>query len=343
MRVLVTGGAGFIGANLAAWLLASGEAMRVVVLDALTYAGDRRSLAACEADPRFRFVQGDVAEAQDVESAIQGVDVVLHLAAESHVDRSLSGGAAFVRTNVLGTQVILEAARRQPKSPRVVLVSTDEVHGALGPDDPRFTEAHPLLPTSPYAASKAAAELMAMAMHRSFGQEVVITRCGNNYGPFQDPEKLIPLMILKAQRGEALPVYGDGQQVRDWIHVEDHVRGIWAAAKRGRAGEAYLFGGAGGEQANLAVVKAILRATKRPADLIRHVEDRPGHDRRYAIDPSKALAELDWAPQVPFGDGLAQTVAWYGANEAWWGPKLARGLDPARAAANERAHQGAQG
>jgi dTDP-glucose 4,6-dehydratase len=319
MRLLVTGGAGFIGSNFVRLALAEGWTSRIVVLDLLTYAGNPDNLAGLEADPRFRFVRGDVADPRAVRAVLaeQGpFDALLNFAAESHVDRSIEDASAFVRTNVVGTQVLLDAARREGVG-RFLQVSTDEVYGSLAPGEPAFTERTPLAPNSPYAASKAAADLLCRAAAGTYGLPVVVTRCSNNYGPYQFPEKLVPLFVTNALEERPLPVYGDGLQVRDWIHVDDHCRGLWAALTRGRAGEVYNFGG-DGERTNLDVTRAILHLLGRPESLIVHVGDRRNHDRRYAIDWSKARAELGWAPRHTLDTGLPATVEWYRAHGAWW-------------------------
>ncbi len=319
MRWLVTGGCGFVGSNLVRRALARGAPARgpvhVTNLDALTYAGNAENLADVADSPSYRFVHADVCDEAAVRDAMEGVEVVLHLAAESHVDRSHLHPEDFLRTNVLGTRVLLDEARRA-KVRRFVLVSTDEVYGSLGPTG-RFTEASPLAPSSPYSASKAGADLLALAWHRTFGMDVVVTRASNNYGPCQFPEKLIPLFVTNALEGEPLPVYGDGQQVRDWLHVEDHCDGILAAADLGRAGEVYNLGG-DCEKTNLEITRRILSALGKPETLVRHVVDRPGHDRRYALDSAKAHRDLGWRPRVPFEEGLPRTIAWYRANEGWW-------------------------
>jgi dTDP-glucose 4,6-dehydratase len=323
MRHLVTGGAGFIGSNFVRHLLAERPDVELVNLDALTYAGHLESLADVADDARHRFVHGDICDADVVQEAMAGVDVVFHLAAESHVDRSILEDAPFVRTNVLGTQTLLAAALAAGVS-RFVQVSTDEVYGELpwrDPEDgdedaPRFTEETPVAPRSPYSASKAAADHLAMAYHTTHGMDVVVTRCSNNYGPFQYPEKLIPVIITQALGRRPIPVYGDGLYVRDWIHVSDHCRGILAAAEKGAAGGVYNFGG-DSERTNLSLVREILRIVDRPQSLIEHVTDRPGHDRRYAIDASRAKADLGWRPETDFRAGLRSTVEWYLSNESW--------------------------
>jgi dTDP-glucose 4,6-dehydratase len=315
-RILVTGGDGFIGANFIRWELQTYLDLAITNLDALTYAGNPDNLAGLETEPRYRFVLGDVADRDLVTRLVaEGFDAVVHFAAESHVDRSIDNAAPFLRTNVVGTQCLLDAARAA-ETPRFVQVSTDEVYGTLGPNDPPFTESTPLAPNSPYAASKAGADLLVRAAHHTHGLDTVITRCSNNYGPYQFPEKLIPLFVTNALADTPLPVYGDGRQVRDWIHVLDHCRGIDAALRRGRGGEVYNFGGRS-ERYNLDVTRAVLALTGKPATLIRHVTDRPGHDRRYAVDCSKAEAELGWRPAIAFEDGLAATVEWYRTHPEW--------------------------
>jgi dTDP-glucose 4,6-dehydratase len=323
MKYLVTGGAGFIGSNFVRHLLAERPDAEVVNLDSLTYAGHLESLTDVEHDPRYQFVHGDICDGDLVRKVLEGIDVVFHLAAESHVDRSIIEDAPFVRTNVLGTATLLAAAMAGRVS-RFVHVSTDEVYGELpwrdpadgDPDAPKFTEQTPLAPRSPYAASKAAGDHLALAYHTTHGMDVVVTRCSNNYGPYQYPEKLIPVIITRALADQRLPVYGDGLYVRDWIHVSDHCTGILAAAERGRAGEVYNFGG-DAERTNLSLVREILGIVGKPDSFIEHVKDRPGHDRRYAIDASRAKVELGWAPEVDLASGLKATVEWYLANRGW--------------------------
>ena len=315
-RLLITGGCGFIGSNFVRLELETYPDVAITNLDALTYAGNPDNLADLADDPRYRFVRGDVADGPFVgELLAEGFDAVVHFAAESHVDRSIGDALPFLRTNVVGTQCLLDAARAAG-TPRFVHVSTDEVYGTLGPDDPPFTESTPLAPNSPYAASKAGSDLLVRAAHHTHGMETIITRCSNNYGPYQFPEKLIPLFITNALADIPLPVYGDGRQVRDWIHVLDHCRGVDAALRRGRAGAVYNFGGRS-ERYNLDVTHLVLGLTGKPATLIRHVTDRPGHDRRYAVECGLAERELGWRPTVDFEQGLADTVAWYRANGRW--------------------------
>ncbi len=332
MRILVTGGAGFIGSNFVAYLLA-GTAERVVVLDALTYAGNLANLAAAHRDPRFRFVKGSILDRALVEEllASEEIGAVAHFAAESHVDRSIRGPEAFIETNVTGTLRLLEAVRahlaahpEKADSFRFLHVSTDEVFGTLGPADPKFCETTPYAPNSPYAASKAASDHLVRAWHETYGIETLISNCSNNYGPYQFPEKLIPLVIHNALAGKPLPIYGDGQQIRDWLYVGDHCTALSAIIERGRPGETYTVGG-NAERANLDVVGTICdlldrhrpRNTGSYRDQIAFVADRPGHDRRYAIDASKLARELGWQPERDFSAGLEATVLWYLDNGDW--------------------------
>lgn len=318
--LLVTGGCGFIGSNFIHLLRAERPSLPILNLDALTYAGNLENLAALEGDPGLRFVRGSVADPALVAAlfAEDPITAVVHFAAESHVDRSILGPGLFIETNVRGTQVLLEAARQAwaERPGRFVLVSTDEVYGSLGPSG-RFTEETPLDPSSPYSASKAAADLIGQAYWRTFGLPVMITRCSNNYGPYQFPEKLIPLMIQRASQNLSLPVYGDGRNIRDWLHVSDHCRAVLAVLERGEPGRVYNIGG-DNEVANIEIVRLILRALGKPEALIEFVADRPGHDRRYAIDATRLRRELGWAPRVGFAAGIAETIAWYGDNRAWW-------------------------
>ena len=316
--LLVTGGCGFIGTNLIRHLLDSRPRCRVINLDCLSYAGNPNNLADLEENKNYVFVKCDIAKFSDVESVFQRYSpaAVINCAAESHVDRSLNDCKAFVTTNVLGTQVLLELARNQ--GCRLVQISTDEVYGSLGPAG-KFSEDTPLSPNSPYAATKAAADLMALAAFNSFGQDVVITRSSNNYGPYQYPEKLIPLMITNAIDSCRLPIYGQGSNVRDWIHVSDHCKGILAVLENGSAGSVYNLGG-GREETNLDVVRMILSILNKPESLIEFVTDRPGHDLRYAMDFKRAQRDLDWSPEMDFEPGLCDTVGWYLENTEWWRP-----------------------
>lgn len=323
VRILLTGGAGFIGSNLVRFLLSHRTDVELINLDLLTYAGNLENLADVEENPRYRFVHGDIADPELVREVMEAVDVVLNLAAESHVDRSVVSATPFVRTNVTGTLVLLEAALEAGVE-RFVQVSTDEVYGELPWRDPtsadpgpRFTEETPLRPRSPYSATKAAADLLALSYHTTHDLDVIVTRCSNNYGPYQLPEKLIPLMITHALEGAPLPVYGDGLHVRDWIHVEDHCRGLDLALTRGRPGAVYNFGG-DTERTNLNVVNQIVEAVGADPETITFVEDRPGHDRRYAISFGPARAELGWEPRIVFEEGLHTTVDWYRTHEEWW-------------------------
>ncbi len=315
-RIFVTGGAGFIGSCFVRLLLAERPSCEVVNFDALTYAGNLDNLEGL--DPaRHRFVRGDICDSAAVLSALEeGADYLVNFAAESHVDRSIHSASDFIRTNVLGTQVLLDAARAR-RVRRFVQVSTDEVMGSLPErDDAFFEESSPFEPNSPYSASKAAAEHLCRAAHHTHQLDTVITRCGNNYGPRQFPEKFLPLMLANAMRDREIPVYGDGRNVRDWIYVEDHCRAILAVAERGRAGEVYNVG-ARNERRNLEVVESVLEALGKPRSLIKFVKDRPGHDRRYAIDPSKVETELGWRPVETWESGLKKTIDWYAANAAW--------------------------
>jgi dTDP-glucose 4,6-dehydratase len=320
MRVLVTGGAGFIGSDYVRMALTGALPGPVpdelVVLDKLTYAGNRANLAPVADDPRLRLVVGDICDAAAVERAMVGTDLVVHFAAESHVDRSIAGSAVFAMTNVVGTQTLLQAAL-QAGVGRFVHVSTDEVYGSI--DSGSWPETHPLEPNSPYAASKASSDLMALAFHRTHGLAVSVTRCSNNYGPYQFPEKVIPLFVTNLVEGLPVPLYGDGLNVRDWLHVDDHCRGIALVAEGGRPGEVYNIGG-GTELANVELVDRLLAATGRDASAVRRVPDRKGHDRRYSVDISKISAELGYRPRVDFAEGIAATVAWYRDNRSWWEP-----------------------
>ena len=314
-KVLVTGGCGFIGSNFIRQLLATDSSVSVVNFDALTYAGNLANLADVAGNPRYSFIKGDITNRDDVRSALNsGITDVIHFAAESHVDRSIQDSGPFVRTNVIGTQILLDAVR-EFKIGKYVHVSTDEVYGSLGPTG-AFLETTPLDPSSPYSASKAASDLLVKAYHHTFGMHAVITRCSNNYGPYQFPEKLIPLFVTNLLNDQQVPVYGDGMQIRDWIHVLDHCSGVEAAWRRGRSGEVYNFGGRC-EKANLHLTLLLLELLGKPKTLIKYVADRLGHDRRYAIDCTKAETELGWSPKITFEHGLQGTIDWYKANAEW--------------------------
>jgi len=331
VRYLVTGGAGFIGSNFVRFLLRERPNAEVVNLDVLSYAGNRDNIADILDDPRHVFVHGDICDPETVAKAIKGIDVVVNLAAETHVDRSISSDTHFVRTNVVGVATLLSGALDSGVQ-RFIQVSTDEVYGELpwldpknhdSSQSPRFTEKTALSPRSPYSATKAAADHLTLAYHATHGLDVIVTRCSNNYGPNQHPEKLIPLMITYALQDRYLPLYGDGLHIRDWIHVTDHCRGLLAAAEKGVAGKVYNFGG-DTERTNLSVIENILEILDRPKDLIQHVQDRLGHDRRYAIDSSRAQSELGWEPSTQFSEGLRDTVDWYVMNQEWWKDSDAR-------------------
>lgn len=316
MKILVTGGAGFIGSNFIRYLLNHHPAYTIINIDKLTYAGNLDNLKDVEGNHRYFFVRGDIADSECVTRIIDdGVDAIVNFAAESHVDRSIEDAGIFLKTNVLGTQVLLEAGRRKGIK-RFIQVSTDEVYGSLGPEG-SFAEDSPLKPNSPYAASKTAADLLVRAYHKTFGFPGIITRCSNNYGPYQFPEKLIPLFITNALAQEPLPLYGDGLNIRDWIQVEDHCQAIDLILHQGAIGEIYNIGG-GAEKTNLELTRIILKKLNRPETLIRYVKDRPGHDRRYAIDPGKLKRELGWKPLYTFERGIEETIRWYGENRWWW-------------------------
>ncbi len=320
MQVLVTGGAGFIGSHYVRSLLGGAYPAYadpdVVVLDLLTYAGTFTNLAPFTDDPRLRFVRGDIRDPGVVAEVMAGTDVVVHFAAESHVDRSIAGAADFVSTNVVGTQVLLQAALERGVS-RFVHVSTDEVYGSI--DEGAWPETHPLEPNSPYSASKAGSDLLARSYHRTHGLPVCITRCSNNYGPHQFPEKVIPLFVTNLLDGKKVPLYGDGLNVRDWLHVDDHCRGIQLVAEKGRDGEVYNIGG-GTELTNKELTLRLIAAVGADESMIEPVADRKGHDRRYCVDWSKIADELGYAPRVSFEQGLAETVRWYTEHRGWWEP-----------------------
>lgn len=316
MKVLVTGGAGFIGSNFVRYILEVHPDYEVVNLDLLTYAGNLENLADLECSENHRFVRGDITDAGLLDGLFaEGVDGVVNFAAESHVDRSIEAPGHFLVTNILGTQALLEAARRY-RVHRFLQISTDEVYGSLAGEG-AFTEQSALAPNSPYSASKASADLLCRAYWKTYDLPVVVTRCSNNYGPYQFPEKLIPLFITNALADEPLPVYGDGLYVRDWIYVRDHCSALDRVLHDGRAGEIYNVG-ADAERTNLEITQTILEKLDKEAGLVRHVKDRPGHDRRYAIDSSKIQAELGWRPETAFQDGMSDTIDWYLRNKPWW-------------------------
>lgn len=313
--LLVTGGAGFIGSNFIHFVLKKHPDWRVINLDLLTYAGNLENLKEVEGSPRYKFVKGDICDNDLVNRLIKECDVVVHFAAESHVDRSIMDSYAFVKTNVLGTQILLEAARKYNK--RFHHISTDEVCGSLGQHDPPFNENTPYNPRNPYASSKAAADHLVRSYFYTYNLPVTISNCSNNYGPFQFPEKFIPLMIINALQEKTLPIYGDGLNVRDWIYVEDHCRAIDLILRKGKIGETYFVSG-GIQKQNLEIGKEILKILEKSEDLIQFIKDRPGHDRRYAMDATKIRKELGWKPRYNFEEGLLKTVQWYEENQNWW-------------------------
>jgi dTDP-glucose 4,6-dehydratase len=333
VKLLVTGGAGFIGSQFVRAVLSGGypdiAGARVTVLDKLTYSGNRANLDPVAGDPALRFVQGDICDVALVDDLVPGHDAIVHFAAESHVDRSIEGAAPFVITNVLGTQTLLDAARKHGVG-RFLHVSTDEVYGSI--ETGSWTEEWPLSPNSPYSASKAGSDLLALAYHRTHGMDVVLTRCSNNYGPYQFPEKAIPLFVTNLLDGEQIPLYGDGGNIRDWLHVHDHCRGIAMALVKGRSGEVYHIGG-GTELTNRELVQRLLDACGADWDRVTPVTDRKGHDRRYSLSIEKISQELGYAPEIELTEGLAATVAWYRDNRSWWEPLKARAALGAPAAA----------
>jgi len=328
-RVLVTGGAGFIGSNFVRLLLQARPTWHVVNFDALTYAGNLSSLADVSQNPRYSFIHGDIRDREAMTAALKGCDALVHFAAESHVDRSIMDSGPFVSTNVVGTQVLLDAARTVGGFKRIVHIGTDEVYGELPLDRPdiKFTETTPLQPNSPYSASKTAADLLALAYHHTFKMPVMVTRCSNNFGPYQYPEKVVPLFVTNLIDGKKVPLYGDGKNVRDWLHVVDHCEAVLAVLERGTPGEVYNIGG-NNERSNMELTKAILGQFNKGEEMIQPVPDRLGHDRRYAIDASKIKRELGWQPTRSAWPGaLASTVQWYQKNESWWRPLKERKID----------------
>jgi dTDP-glucose 4,6-dehydratase len=317
MNILVTGGAGFIGSNFVRYMLEKYPTYKVVNYDLLTYAGNLENLKDVENHPNYTFVKGDINNRELVDYLVKTheIDVIVNFAAESHVDRSITDPDIFVKTNVLGTQALLDVAKAN-NIKKYVQISTDEVYGTLG-ETGYFTEETPLAPNSPYSASKAGGDLLVRAYHETYGLNVNITRCSNNYGPYHFPEKLIPLMITNALEGKELPIYGDGQNIRDWLHVKDHCAAIDLVIHKGRPGEVYNIGGHN-ERTNNEIVHLIVEKLGVSKDLIKYVADRPGHDRRYAIDPTKIMTELGWKPQYTFETGIVETIQWYIDNQEWW-------------------------
>jgi dTDP-glucose 4,6-dehydratase len=316
MKILVTGGAGFIGSSFVRYVLRTQPGVEIINYDLLTYAGNLRNLEEVEADSRYRFVRGDIADNDSVRAVFEDnhLDAVVNFAAETHVDRSIEDSTPFVRSNVVGTQCLLDNARRFRVS-RFVQISTDEVYGSLGPEG-AFREDTPIDPSSPYSASKAGADMLVLSYFRTHKFPVVITRCTNNYGPYQFPEKLIPVLIENAMNDRSLPIYGDGLNVREWIFADEHSRAVWLALSRGREGEVYNIG-SGQEKTNLEVVRGVLKLLGKPESLITYVKDRPGHDRRYAMDCSKIRREWGWQSEMEFSEGLAQTIEWYKSHQDW--------------------------
>ena len=316
MNILVTGGAGFIGSNFIKLWMRNNPDDRITNLDCLTYAGNLENLKEVENNPNYKFVKGDICDKNLVNESVKGIDLIVHFAAESHVDRSILGSAEFIRTNVEGTGTLLDAAKNNGGI-RFHHVSTDEVFGSLGPDDPKFNEKTPYDPRSPYSASKAASDHLVRAYFHTHNLPITISNCTNNYGPCHFPEKLIPLFITNLMEGKKVPIYGEGKNIRDWIYVDDHNKGVEAIIKKGKIGETYCLGG-GNEISNIEITKMILELMGKGEDMIEYVDDRKGHDFRYAIDFSKAQKELGWEPEVDFKEGLAKTVEWYKNNEGWW-------------------------
>ncbi|HTX87198.1 MAG TPA: dTDP-glucose 4,6-dehydratase [Candidatus Nanoarchaeia archaeon] len=333
MRILTTGGAGFIGSDFVRYWLKKYPEDKIINLDLLTYAGNLENLREVENNPNYKFVKGDIGDAKSVNRLVKGMDLIVNFAAETHVDRSIAGSSDFIRTNVEGTRVLLEAAKNNGLI-RFHHISTDEVFGQLGPDDAPFTEKTSYDPRSPYAASKAAADHLVRAYFHTYGLPITISNCSNNYGPYQHPEKLIPLSITNILRGKKITLYGSGENIRDWINVRDHNRGVEAIIKKGRIGETYCLGGSpapgatatkgGGEMTNLDLAKKILALIGKSETEIEFIADRPGHDRRYAIDAAKARQELGWRKEIDFETGLRETIDWYKKNQKWWAKLIKR-------------------
>lgn len=316
MRILVTGGAGFIGSNFIHYWLKKYPEDKIVNLDALTYAGNLENLREVENNKNYKFIKGDICDKNLVNDLVKETDLIVHFAAESHVDRSILDAENFIKTNVLGTYNLLEAAKNNGNK-RFHHISTDEVFGHLGPNDPAFNESTPYAPRSPYSASKAASDQLVRAYFHTYSLPITISNCSNNYGPYHFPEKLIPLFITNLMEGKKVPVYGDGMNVRDWLYVEDHCEAIDMIIQKGKIGETYCVGG-NSEKPNIEITKKIIELMEKNEDSIEYVKDRPGHDRRYAIDFSKIKNELGWEPKVSFEEGIAKTVEWYKNNESWW-------------------------
>jgi dTDP-glucose 4,6-dehydratase len=317
MKILVTGGAGFIGSNFIHYWLKNNPTDEIINLDFLTYAGNLENLKDIENNPNYKFIKGDICDAELVNDLVRGVDLVVHFAAESHVDRSILNSADFIKTNIEGTRVLLEAAKNNGQK-RFHHISTDEVFGALGLNDEKFNEDTAYDPSSPYSASKASSDHLVRAYHYTYDLPITISNCSNNYGPYQFPEKLIPLFITNLIEGKKVPVYGEGKNIRDWIHVDDHNRGVEMIIKKGKIGETYCLGG-DCEKTNMEITRTILKIMNQDdEEMIEYVKDRPGHDLRYAIDFSKIKNELGWEPKVSFEEGLRKTVDWYKENQKWW-------------------------
>jgi len=318
MKLLITGGAGFIGSNFIHYWFKNYPEDSIINLDSLTYAGNLESLRDVENNPNYKFVKGDITDAKLVNEIVKGTDIIVHFAAESHVDRSIQDSGAFIKTNVEGTRVMLEAARNNGNI-RFHHISTDEVFGSLQMDSPKFNEKTPYDPRSPYSAAKAASDHLVRAYFHTYGLPITISNCSNNYGPYANPEKMIPLFVTNLIEGKKVPIYGEGKNIRDWIHVNDHNRGVDFIIRKGKIGETYCLGG-DSEKTNLEITESILKLMGKGEEMVEHVADRLGHDLRYAIDYSKAKNELGWEPQIDFNTGLAMTVEWYKNNPAWWQP-----------------------